>query len=79
MNCRELSEFLMDYCNGDLPEESRVLFEAHLNKCGNCETYFVQYKVTIKAGQMACDDKGDEIKAIPEDLIKAVLAARAKA
>jgi predicted anti-sigma-YlaC factor YlaD len=79
MNCRELSDFLMDYYNGDLPEESRVQFEMHLSKCGNCETYFVQYQLTIKAGKMACDETSDHIKAVPEDLIKAVLAARAKA
>jgi anti-sigma factor RsiW len=79
MNCRELADFLMDYYNGDLPEDARIQFELHMSKCGSCETYFVQYQVTVKAGKIACDEMSDEMKAVPEDLIKAVLAARQKA
>ena len=79
MKCRELAEFLSDYVNGELPDESRSHFEFHLNRCTNCRAYLVQYEVTIKAGQIACDEVNDEIHQVPEDLVKAVLAARAKA
>lgn len=78
MKCRELAEFLYDYVSGELPEESRVHFEFHLSKCKNCHAYLVQYEVTIKAGKIACDEMSDEMRAIPDDLVKAVLAARAK-
>jgi anti-sigma factor RsiW len=77
MKCRELADFLMDYVNGDLPADSRAQFELHLSKCSNCEAYLVQYKVTIQAGQMACEELS-EAMVLPEDLIKAVLAAKAK-
>jgi anti-sigma factor RsiW len=79
MKCRELAEFLYDYVSGELPQESRVHFEFHLSKCKNCHAYLVQYEVTIKAGKIACGEMSDEMRAVPEDLVKAVLAARAKA
>ena len=77
MKCRELAEFLMDYVSGELPQESRTHFEFHLSKCKNCHEYLVQYEVTIKAGKIACGEMSDELpRDIPEELVKAVLAAR---
>jgi anti-sigma factor RsiW len=78
MKCRELAEFLNDYVSGELPLESRTHFEFHLSKCKNCHEYMVQYEVTIRAGKIACDEMSDEMPEIPEELIKAVLAARQK-
>ena len=76
MKCRELAEFLFDYVSGDLPTESRAHFEFHLSKCKNCHEYLVQYEMTIKAGKMACGEMSDELPAIPDDLVQAVMAAR---
>ena len=76
MKCRELAEFLMDYVSGELPQESRTHFEFHLSKCKNCLVYLVQFEVSLKAGKIACDEMSDEMGAIPDDLVKAVLAAR---
>jgi anti-sigma factor RsiW len=78
MKCRELAEFLYDYVSGELPQDSRAHFEFHLSKCKNCHEYLVQYQLTIKAGKIACDEMSDELRAIPDDLVKAVLAARSK-
>ena len=47
-----------------------------LRRCKNCHEYLVQYQSTIKAGKIACGEGSDELKAIPDDLVKAVLAAR---
>jgi len=30
LSCRELVEFLMEYCDGELPPEQREYFEKHL-------------------------------------------------
>ena len=80
MKCRELAEFLADYVNGELSEEDRAHFEFHLSKCTNCHEYLVEYEVTIKAGRIACDELSDEMQAdFPDELVKAVLAARTKA
>ena len=78
MKCRELAEFLSDYVNQELPQESREHFEFHLSKCKNCHEYLVQYEVTIRAGKIACDEMSDEMGDIPDDLVKAVIAARQK-
>lgn len=78
MKCRELAEFLMDYVSNELPPDSRAHFEFHLSKCRNCHQYLVQYEVTIKAGKMACGEMSDELPAIPDELVRAVLAARQK-
>jgi anti-sigma factor RsiW len=77
MKCRELASFLMDYVSGELPEQNRVHFELHLTRCRNCHEYLVQYQSTIHAGKVACGEMSDELPGnIPEDLVKAVLAAR---
>lgn len=77
MKCRELAEFLIDYVSGDLPEETRVHFEVHLSRCRNCHAYLIQYQSTVKAGKIACGEHSDELPSdVPEDLVKAVLAAR---
>lgn len=74
MNCRELTEFLMDYVNDDLPLEARAGFEVHLTRCGHCVEYVRQYQITIEAGQQAF--KTEALPDMPEELIRAILAAR---
>ena len=77
MKCRELAEFLIDYVSGELPEETRSNFELHLTRCRNCHAYLDQYKSTVAAGKIACGEHSDELPMdVPEDLVKAVLAAR---
>ena len=39
MNCREVSGFLHDYIEGELPEDVRAEFERHLDACANCHEY----------------------------------------
>ncbi len=80
MTCRELIDFLMDYANGDLPEPARVEFERHLSMCPSCAVYLDTYKRTIELARSACNDPdAPAADKVPEDLIRAILAARAKA
>lgn len=74
MTCRECAEFLGDYLSGELALDVRATFERHLTRCSNCETYVEQYRVTIKAGQAACE--GELAEDFPDELIRAILAAR---
>jgi len=76
MKCRELAEFLMDYVGGELPEDVRVQFEVHLSRCHNCHEYLEQYQATITAGKIACEEEHVVLADVPEDLVKAILAAR---
>jgi len=76
LTCREVSDFLMDYCGEALPSDVQGHFEAHVDACHNCKTFLVQYRETIVAGRLACGDDG--VADCPEDLVRAVMAALMK-
>ena len=76
MTCRELVEFLMDYLDEQLAEPERLCFEEHLGECPDCVAYLATYREAVRLGKEACA-AGDAIPAeVPEDLVRAVLAAR---
>ena len=77
MNCREFVEFLMDYLDGSLPEDQAATFNTHLADCPCCVTYLDSYRETVRLGKCVCDGpEGPVPSDVPEDLIKAILAAR---
>jgi len=77
MNCRECIDFLMAYLDNELPESERAVFEDHLAKCPPCVDYLNTYRATIELEKKACCCKDAPPPAVvPEDLIKAILAAR---
>ena len=73
--CQELLDFLGDYIAGDLPAAQRAEFEHHLAKCPPCVAYLKTYEQTIRLGKCACSNVDEKP---PEELIKAILAARSK-
>jgi anti-sigma factor RsiW len=77
VTCRECSEFLSDYLDGELDAAVRVVFDQHLSRCPNCVTYLQQFSATIRAGRLAFadDDSADECP-LPEEMIQAILQAR---
>jgi anti-sigma factor RsiW len=77
VTCREFADFMMDYLAGELPADAREPFERHLSRCDGCHEYLAQYQSTVEAGKLAFQNLEDDLPAdVPEDLIKAVLAAR---
>ena len=77
MTCREFADFVMDYLSGELPPQTRAQFEEHLAACINCRRYLTNYEETVKLGRRAFDDEDAAVPPeVPEDLIKAILAAR---
>jgi anti-sigma factor RsiW len=76
VTCRECAEFLSDYLDGELDLPVLQVFEHHLSLCPNCVTYLEQFKATIVAGRIAFADEVDAGAAAPEDLVRAILAAR---
>jgi predicted anti-sigma-YlaC factor YlaD len=73
VNCRECTDFLVDYVNGELPPAQQQVFEQHLQLCQQCVTYMESYKETLKQ----CRSVGQEPEPeIPEALVRAILAAR---
>jgi predicted anti-sigma-YlaC factor YlaD len=77
MNCRECATFLDEYFDGTLEQTARVSFEFHLSRCRNCERYLESYRATLTLERVAFDDAADKRPDIPEDLVRAILDARA--
>lgn len=77
ITCRELIDFIADYLDGELPAPMRHEFERHLNVCPACVAYFDSYKQTIQLGKAAMAPT-DEPASVPEGLVRAIRAARAR-
>jgi predicted anti-sigma-YlaC factor YlaD len=78
MTCREATEFLFDYLEGNLAEAVIVEFEIHIKKCGWCADYIASYRKTVTLTRTLGSEQPAEI-AVPEELVQAILAARKKA
>jgi anti-sigma factor RsiW len=79
LTCRECVEFLMDYLDDGLSIEVRATFERHLAACANCVRYLESYKTTTAVCKKAFEVGDREaLPPVPEELIKAILAARSK-
>ena len=79
VTCRDCAEFLADYVAGDLPADVREVFETHLQKCRNCQSYLDQYSTVIAAGKRACQQEDQAAaQSFPEELVQAILLAQAK-
>ena len=81
ITCKELIDFLDDYVDNTQPSGVRHEFERHLAVCPPCVAYLNTYRETIRLGRSLCDEHGDSgplPDGVPEDLVRAILAARAK-
>ena len=80
MTCREFIEFLWRYVDNSLPREEREVFDEHLVKCPHCVKYLQSYRETVRIGKTVFANPEDTVPTeVPEDLVKAILAARTKA
>jgi anti-sigma factor RsiW len=73
VNCRECTDFLIDYLNGDLPAAQQRIFEGHLELCPPCLTYLESYRATLALGELVRDEPTEPL---PDVLVHAILAAR---
>lgn len=79
MTCRQLTEFIIDYRSGTLAPEERAEFEAHLAECRDCVHYLRSYDDTVRLARATAEHPDDPVPAdVPEDLVRAILAARRK-
>jgi hypothetical protein len=70
--------FISDYIAGELPGEIREPFERHLARCPNCIGLRRVVPTTIELSRRAFgSDSGDSSLQMPEELVTAMLAARA--
>ena len=54
MNCRELTELLLDFLNDELPEDFCARIRQHLEECPPCVIYVETYQITIKLSRKLC-------------------------
>lgn len=79
MTCREFVEFLMAYLDDELPPSQRREFDRHLARCADCVNYLTSYEETIRLGKLCCGDpEGAPPEDAPDELVRAILAARSK-
>jgi anti-sigma factor RsiW len=77
MTCREFAEFLMQYLSDELSPAERVVFDRHMAECLDCVAYLRTYQETIRLEKAAfADPAGSLPDEVPEDLVRAILAAR---
>lgn len=81
LTCREFIEFLMEYLERALPVQRLSEFERHLGGCSSCRAYLQNYESTVRLGQAAfahpeAAPDGALPQDVPEELVKAILAAR---
>jgi anti-sigma factor RsiW len=75
MNCREATEFIMDYLSGQLDDDIVARFERHISRCDGCRAYLSNYKATLALEREAFASE-PAAEAVPEELILAILQAR---
>lgn len=76
LSCREFVEFLLDYIEDRLGDSERSVFEAHMGDCPPCGTYLETYRETVRLGRSVCGAEDALPEDVPEDLVRAILAAR---
>jgi len=77
ITCREFEAFIDSYLDGSLDRSQRRKFEWHIRFCRECRDYLDAYQRAIALGKAAYTSSiPPGLEDAPEDLIKAVLAAR---
>ena len=77
ITCREFDDFIVAYLDRELPPRQRRVFELHLMVCPDCRPYLAAYRRTIEVAKRVVDDLDQAVPdEVPEELIKAILAAK---
>lgn len=77
VTCQELEGFIVDYLDDTLPRRQRMIFNLHLRMCRECRSYLEAHKRVIALGKTAFNEPDEAVSNdVPEDLVKAILAAR---
>jgi anti-sigma factor RsiW len=75
MNCRDFTEFLNLYFDGELSAAERAVFDGHMAECPDCTFYLQNYAEPVRLGRAAFNTDGPVSAKVPADLVTAVLAA----
>ncbi|MDA1357533.1 MAG: zf-HC2 domain-containing protein [Proteobacteria bacterium] len=77
ITCSEFESFILAYLEGDLAPRQKSVFEFHLKICRECRDYLTAYRASLELAKDTLGvDRNYLEDHVPEDLIKAILAAR---
>ena len=76
MTCREFAEFLDAYFAGALAPAEQAEFQRHVAACPPCVAYLASYGKTIDICNRLGKQQHDVPADVPEELVRAILAAR---
>lgn len=63
LTCREITELVTDYAEGNLSVMDRVRFQLHIGMCRNCRRYVRQVKMTTSAlGRLPIPEMSPELE-----------------
>jgi anti-sigma factor RsiW len=48
LSCRQITELVSDYIEGNLPASQRARFLLHIGLCRNCRRYLRQLKASVE-------------------------------
>ena len=78
MTCAEFETFVLDYLSDRLPPAQKQIFELHMRLCRECRDYLEAYQRTVELEKAAFQSPTAPVpEDVPEDLVRASLAARA--
>jgi len=78
LTCRELIDFLNEYVDGALDATRRAGFDAHLAVCPDCVEYLRSYRRTRDLCIEALGERDEIPPEVPQDIVRAILSARAR-
>jgi len=82
IDCESLENFVVEFLDGQLPQETRQAFLKHIEECKHCKEYLQSYRKSIDLSKAALN--GDDTNAanqdgaIPDKLVEAIMAASRK-
>ncbi len=77
ITCSEFESFILAYLEDELAARQKYVFKLHLKMCPECRDYLRLYRASMVLAKGALGKDREHLEEnIPEDLVKAVLAAR---
>lgn len=73
LTCKETTDFLMAYLDGELSEPVRTEFELHMSVCRGCRVFMDSYRTTIMLSKESMC--GEAAPKMPPELSAAIMAA----
>lgn len=78
LTCEELDQFVVDYLDRKLTFWQRFKFRFHVLFCPKCKAFLNGYRKTVEIEKRTQTPAQTALDEAPEDLIRAILAARPK-